>query len=114
MVPAASLNVSILTSEAELNHLIILIIIIIFLQVTNCTKNLMTFVDLTDDWKVFIGRGDTANRRHGLWFPFLSSLIFPHVLLKPFLSCTAHLSFLPSRVTTPASPASSASETLYS
>lgn len=45
-----------------MNHLIILIIIIIFLQATNCTKNLMTFVDLTDDWKVFIGRGDIAQQ----------------------------------------------------
>lgn len=45
--------------EAELNHLTIFFF---FLQATNYTKNLVIFVDFTDDWRVFIGGGEVSQQ----------------------------------------------------
>ena len=76
------------------------------MQATNCTKNLMIFVDLTDDWKVFIGRSDIAQQE--AWamvlLPFFSTLSpFSFWSLSTLLQPMLYLSFLMSRVTPPLS-----------
>lgn len=58
----------------------------------------MIFVDLADDWKVFIGRSDVAQEKAWLWCSFLSSLLFPPFPFEAFPSLTAHALFILSTV----------------